>query len=173
MDGEERNLTQYNGWWNPLGTSIFRFASTKIVSLRNRDGTRVTDSSADPVFSLTVGNSPDQSSAKIVDLDPDWQNASEIYGLSVSFNDPKGQPVFTGRFASAPFRDLWFARSSAPGDMGASASYQSILTDFEWHIDDLQSGFLESLRDEADRTDALSIRFTTYNYEGIKKAVAR
>lgn len=159
------NGTQYNGWWNPPGTSIFRFAQTKVNSLWGDDGQALTDPTTDPAFALTVGNTLDQSSAKIVDLDPDWQLASELYGLVVSLTAQDGRTVFTGRFEVAPFRDLWFSRGPGGGDGAATASFQSVLTDLQWNIDGFGSAFLERLKAEADKAEALSVRLTTFAYD--------
>ena len=167
LEVSQNAQTTNNGWWNPIGTSIFRFVPSSVVSLWTKGGKQIFDPCADNAFTLKVGNSPDRSSAKIVDLDPDWQFASDLFGLGVTLNDPSGKVVFSGKFKQAPFRDLWFARlvgTSGAGDMGASASYQSILTDFTWDIDGVGSDFLTSLKASADQMGALSIRFTTFNY---------
>ncbi|GAB2917463.1 hypothetical protein GCM10027093_65080 [Paraburkholderia jirisanensis] len=153
-----------NGWWNPTGTAILRFDSCTVKSLRDRAGRLLTDLSADPLLGCNVGNSLDRPSGKMVDLDTDWQLASNIYGLSVSLVGRDGKPIMTARYESNPFRDLWFARASGGGDMGASAMFQSILTDVIWHRDDLHSPFLDQLRDASER-DALSVRLTTYGYK--------
>lgn len=69
----------FNGWWNPTGTAIMRFHNCAVKSLRDRSGRLLTDHSADPLLGCVVGNSLDLPSGKIVDLDTDWQLASNIY----------------------------------------------------------------------------------------------
>src|SRR5262245_23850896 len=68
-----------NGWWNPTGTAIFRFTGCTIQQAIGAGGVDL----ADGAVGLTVGNSPDRPSGKLVDIDPDWQLASQLYGLSV------------------------------------------------------------------------------------------
>ena len=55
--------TTNNGWWNPIGTSIFRFVPSSVVSLWTKGGKQIFDPSADNAFTLKVGNSPDRSYA--------------------------------------------------------------------------------------------------------------
>ncbi|RDU98010.1 hypothetical protein [Trinickia dinghuensis] len=159
-----------NGWWNPTGTAIMRFTDCTIKSLRDPSGQLLTEAGSDPLIGCRVGNSLDRPAGKLVDLDTDWQLASNIYGLSVSLLAPDGLPIMTAEYESNPFRDLWFTRSTDGGDSGASAMFQSVLTDIVWHRDDWRSPFLDALRAASER-DLLSIRLTTYGYQqAVKQA---
>lgn len=152
-----------NGWWNPTGTAIMRFADCTVKSLRDRSGQLVRDAALDDLLGATVGNSLNRPSGKLVDLDADWQLASNIYGLEVSLIGVDGLPIMTARYDSNPFRDLWFMRAkTGGGDGGASAMFQSVLTDVVW-CRTLSSPSLDQLRDASEH-DLLSIRLTTYGY---------
>ena len=52
----------------------------------------------------------------------------------------------TADYQSNPFRDLWFGRGQGNGsDMGASAIFQSVLTNIHWHLDGFDSPLLARL----------------------------
>ena len=77
------NKEEFNGWWNPGGTGIFRLAECATTALIDNNGNKT-----DNTTPLVVGNSTDRPSGKLVDLDPDWQLASTIYGQVVTITDP-------------------------------------------------------------------------------------
>lgn len=158
---------QMNGWWNPVGTGIFRLSDCKITGLEGPDGPVL-----DHASSCVVGNSPDQPSAKLVDIDPDWQLASSIFGQVITLADPQGNVVMQGNYQPNPFRDLWFSRTSGqPGDSAASAMFQSVLTDVKWNLDAIDSPFLRQLqRISEEQGDILSIRLTTFAFSGNNKS---
>lgn len=161
-----------NGWWNPSGTGIFRLSNCQVMAYAEEAGAEFVVTGDDEVLSFTVGNSPDRPSAKLVDLDPDWQLASMIYGQSVTLVNPKdGSVVLSGDYEPAPFRDLWFTRGPAAfgGDNRASAMFQSVLSNVKWNLKGVHSPFLKSLREHS-KKGMLSIRLTTYGYQGDSSA---
>lgn len=157
-----REGQQQNGWWNPVGTGIFRFRDASVQTLHAIQGQ--IPAGGDPAEKLLVGNATDRASAKIVDVDPDWQLASNLYGLGITLVAPDGRVVLRAEYEANPFRDLWFGRSAAPGDSGASAMFQSVLTNLEWNLDGFDSPFLEQLR-ATSLEGLLSIRLTTYGFD--------
>ncbi|UGA40279.1 hypothetical protein JOS77_13665 [Chromobacterium haemolyticum] len=140
-----------------------RFANCQVTSLRGPSGILVTNPAQDPLLSCSVGNAIGKPSGKMVDLDPDWQLASSIYGLAVSLLKPDGTPLMTADYQSNPFRDLWFSRAQSQGDSAASAVFQSVLTNIQWHLDGFDSPLLARLI-ELSEQDRLSIRLSTYGY---------
>src|SRR5882724_9846502 len=54
-----------NGWWNPIGTGVFRFTGCRVQAAIGSGG-----APDDPLVGFHVGNSPDRPSGKIVDIDP-------------------------------------------------------------------------------------------------------
>jgi hypothetical protein len=151
------------GWWNPVGTGIFRFQDCSVRSLVGPSGETQSTPGLDPALGLVVGNAPGRASGKLVDLDPDWQLASCLYGLGVSLALPDGRIVMQADYEANPFRDLWFARCNGAGDMGASAIFQSRLRNIVWQLDAVNSVFFDQLR-AASEKDYLSIRLSTYGY---------
>jgi hypothetical protein len=160
-----QHQSQFNGWWNPIGTGIFRLSDCKVTTLLGPDG-KMAD---DLALACSVGNSPDRPSGKLVDIDPDWQLASCIYGFTVTLADANGNIVLQGDYEPNPFRDLWFTRApkNVPGDTRASAMFQSVLTNLQWNLEAIYSPFLQALKASA-KNGLLSIRLTTYGYCGDK-----
>ncbi|WP_437716464.1 hypothetical protein WMF45_08590 [Sorangium sp. So ce448] len=151
-----------NGWWNPTGTGIFRFAGCTIQQAIGKGGV----DPADGAVGFVVGNSPDRPSGKLVDIDPDWQLASQLYGLSVSLRDPRtGDLVLVADFDPTPFRDLWFVRGGQKGDSGASAMWQSQLSNLRWRLAGVTSPVLHALAEASSNSGRLSIRITTFGYQ--------
>lgn len=153
---------QTRGWWNPRGNADWRLIGCTVRSAFYGDGTpAATD---DPVLGMLVADSDRQVAGKLVDLDPEQQLVSQIFGLEVRICDALGSTLVGGRFVPAPFVDIW-DRAHGPGaqgDIGACAAYQSILTELEWG-DVEGSRWLTELREAA--TDGLlSIRFNVDGY---------
>ncbi|XXX74379.1 hypothetical protein WMF30_42710 [Sorangium sp. So ce134] len=156
-----------NGWWNPTGTAIFRFTGCTIQQAIGAGGVDPSDGAV----GLTVGNSPDRPSGKLVDIDPDWQLASQLYGLSVSLRDPRtGELALLADFEPTPFRDLWFLRGGMKGDSGASAMWQSQLSNLRWRLDGVSSPVLKALAEASRDSGRLSIRLTVFSYQTSVKA---
>ena len=118
----------------------------------------------DPVLRLVVADSDRQAPAKLVDLDPQQQLASTIWGLEVRLAEPDGRTRLVGRFAPASFTGIWIrAADAVNGFFPFGAEYQSVLTDLEWDaIDD--SVVLRALEAAAGASGALSIKFNVDGY---------
>src|SRR4029077_3651996 len=78
-----------NGSWQPEGTGIFRLIGCTVTG-GWLDGTAVT---ADPVLGMSLENSDQRVSGKLVDLDPQQQLVSEIWGMSLRLTDGRN-PAF-------------------------------------------------------------------------------
>ncbi len=154
------NMSPPNGWFNPQGDGTFRLLGCRITAAHLPSG-EVT--ATDPVLSYIVADSDTAVPAKLVDLDPEQQLTSQIFGLSVRIADAAGNTLMRGDFEPSAFTDIW-DRGLTPGggDTNAGAYWQSVLTNLEWgDIDD--SPFLSALQAAAAAT-MLSIKF---NMDGI------
>src|ERR1043165_3731974 len=69
-----------NGWWQPSGTGAWRLCDCAITSAA-WDGNFAKSGAGDPVVGMSLKNSGDRVDAKLVDLDPDQQMVSMIFGL--------------------------------------------------------------------------------------------
>lgn len=156
----------YNGWWNPCGSGAFRLIDCKVTRVGYADGTTVNEKASDPVIGMLIGGSNEQTSAKIVDLDPQMQMVSELWGLTMRLTDGQTPGFFAGKYKPAPFKDILFQRSvTGGGDEAATAIYQSVLEDLSW-VDENSSTFLQQLKQASQQTGKLSVRMMVYNYHG-------
>lgn len=155
-----------NGWWNPIGSGAFRLINCRVTSVHYQDGNSTADPKVDSAIGLLIDGSNDRVSGKLVDIDPQWQLASEIWGLTVRLNDGKNPNIVTGQYQPAAFRDLWFSRlQSQSGDAAASATFQSVLNQLVWAENVPDSRFFQELK-AVTQDGLLSIRLSTFGYNG-------
>jgi hypothetical protein len=152
--------------WNPDGSAFFQFLSCQVSSAVGGDGKVLDPGAGDPISKATVATpqSPPTKVAKIVDLDPDQQSITQLYGVVVTVALPGGQGGVTGTMAIAELRDLWMGR--VPGvsdpDVAASGTWQSVLTDLTWSGLE-RSALLRELHNTS--PERLSIKFNTDAYD--------
>lgn len=150
-----QTATAPNGWWNPRGSGAWRLHNCRVTSALYSDGSLVASPDADPIVGTTLAGADDRVSAKLVDLDPQQQMASQIWGLRLRLSDGDGRAAFVGDFAPTPFTDIWPRYPQGQPDSFFGATYQSVLAAVRWS-DDLGSTFLRELRQAGDQ---LSIKF--------------
>lgn len=152
----------WNGWWHPTGGAQFRLLDCTVRQVHYGDGTGAASASADPIVGALVAGSDSRVAGKLVDIDPQWQLASVIFGLQMRFvGEGDGPDFFGGSYEPAPFRDLYFGRLASSGDSGATAAFQSVLTDVAWG--DAPSRFVDELRAAA-HDGLLSVQLNTFGY---------
>jgi hypothetical protein len=123
-----------DGWWNPSGSGAFRRIDCTVRGVTYRDGSVPVPGSTDHASSrLHITGATTRVSGKLVDLDPQWQMASEIWGLGVRLAEPDVGAVLSGLFEPTSFRDILFGRQLPPVPNGrtASAVYTSRLVGLE------------------------------------------
>ncbi|HKV12439.1 MAG TPA: ferritin-like protein [Thermoanaerobaculia bacterium] len=149
-----------NGWWNPRGTGAWRLFDCTVKAVTYEDGTWCDDPSKDPVVGLSVTGADARVEAKLVDLDPEQQMVSEIWGLQVLVQSAAAGVVLRGNFEVSPFADIWTRFPAGQPDSFFGAYYQSILAGVKWQS--LQgSRFLEEIGDPG----KLSIKFNVDGFE--------
>ena len=149
-----------NGWWNPEGSGAFRLVACTVTTVCYADGT---SSQTDPVVGFAVADANVRVAGKIVDLDPQQQMVSEIWGLIVRLTDGNAD-LFSGPFDRSPFSDIWGRAqgAGAQGDTGMATFWQSVIGPVTWG-DTSVSPFLTQLRAAAP-DGLLSIKFNTDGY---------
>ncbi len=120
---------QQNGWWNPRGTGAWRLRNCHVTSVLYADGSAAASTLADPIVGGTLAAANERVSAKIVDLDPEQQMVSEIWGLQLRLLDVQGRPTWSGTFTVAPFSDIWVRYPAGHPDSFFGAVYQSTIID--------------------------------------------
>lgn len=104
--------------------------------------------------------------AKLIDLDPDQQSISQIYGLSLQLRLADGSG-FRGVMSATALQDLWHHRvPSAKGDRRAAGTFQSLIPidTIAWVDGDM----IEPLRNACET--GVSIRFMTDSYQADRHA---
>ena len=120
-----------NGRWNPRGSGAWRFLGCTVRRAVYRDGTSCTDPVADTIIGATISGTDAKAAAKLVDLDPQQQMVSEIWGLQINLNaGARGAlvPFFSSDFEASPFADIWVRRPQGVKQAKYGAFYQSVLT---------------------------------------------
>jgi len=118
---------QMNGWWNPEGTGAWRLVQCQI-SGGVLAGQTLSSQQDDPVIGKTLAGADGRVSGKLVDLDPQQQSVSEIWGLQVRLTDEEQKAIFLSDYRVAPFMDLWRRQQGqTAGDQTLAAYYQSVL----------------------------------------------
>jgi hypothetical protein len=164
MEVMEGQIIVYNGYWNPDGSGAWRLLGCKVTAAV-LDGCVFDRPEMDPVVGLQVGGSNDRVAAKLVDLDPQQQMVSQIWGLSVRLEDACGIPAFSGEFEVTAFSDIWKRQQKVDEflDQQLSAAYQSVLTSVKWS-NFANSACLTALR-ERSADGLLSIRMNVFGYD--------
>ena len=151
-----------NGWWNPDGDGVWRLLGCDITAAYNADGTA--PAASDEIYNCSIADSDDSAPAKIVDLDPEQQMVSTIFGLQVRIADGHGNTLMRGYFDPGPFTELWLKIAGKSSDLAMGAMWQSVVTATEWG-DLSNSPFLQNLKAAADaNTGLLSMKFNVDCY---------
>ncbi|MDY7233043.1 hypothetical protein [Hyalangium rubrum] len=157
------------GWWNPDGSGAFRLVNCVVKGALWADGTWVTNPTQDSAIGLFVGNALGRSAGKMVDLDPQMQMVSALWGLGIRLTDGTGAGHVAGDFWPASFRDLMTRQPrTAPNQQSLGAAYTSILQNLVWDpAPKVLSKVLDQMRTLVERYGpeaALSIRLSVYKY---------
>jgi hypothetical protein len=158
---EYQQLNQ-NGSWNPEGTGVFRLLDC-FVTGGFLNGKQLTAPTDDPAIGMTVQNATDRAPGKLVDLDPQQQMVSQIWGMQVRVVGHETQTLLQGEYEPAAFINLWKRQQSGvPQDQQLAASYQSVLDEIAWP-NASSSPLLQALQAAA-QDGMLSIDFNVYGY---------
>ncbi len=158
---EYQQLDQ-NGSWNPEGTGIFRILDCSVTG-GFLNGKQLTSPSDDPVIGMTLQNAADHAPGKLVDLDPQQQMVSEIWGMQVRIVNQAAETMVQGEYKPAAFINLWQKQKQGVRmDQQLAACYQSVLEAVAWP-DASASPLLDALK-AATQDGMLSIEFNVYGY---------
>jgi hypothetical protein len=138
--------------WNPKGVAIFKFDSCTVTGVQAPcDNSKLVGAS--------VTTPPQPVAGKLVDLDPDEQNLSQVIGVTLNLTTDLGAG-FQGVLEPCSLQDMWMRAPAPEGNAGgsqASAIYVSTLNSVEWtNADEVEA--LKLLRD-ATQNSQLAIRF--------------
>lgn len=152
-------LEEYAGFQyiNPYGLGHFLISDCVVTSLVGADWTI----RGPALGELQSALAP----ARIVDLDPDQQSLSQIFGLQVELRLHDGSGL-RGAVDTAHLFDLWYGRvPSGTGDQKASGCFQSLLPidTIEW-FGDAEGSLIASLRARCET--GVCFKFVLDAYQG-------
>ncbi len=155
-----------NGWWNPTGGALFQFLNCTVKQCINEKGE---NDEKNPLIGTPISNSGDRSGGKMVDLDPQMQMTSELWGVRCKLSDHNGHLLFEGIIRHTGFRDLQMRQfdekgnpNKSPNGQPLGATFYSVLENVSWgDIDD--HPFLQQLQEETEG-NRLRIVLTTFGY---------
>ncbi len=153
-----------NGWWNPRGTGAWRFRGVVVRQVVYRDGTSCDEAKQDPIIGAPVNDADSYVEGKLVDLDPEQQMVSEIWGFRVLVGRPRNSFGFRSEFQVAPFADMWKRFGQGTPDSCFSAFYQSVLQPIDW-AGAGGSRFLNDLCAAGQPPRKLSIKFNADGFD--------
>lgn len=147
--------------WNPNGRHHFTLRNCVVNSTLDSTGAFANRSNPDSLVGGTVSST---GLARLVDLDPNQQFVSQIFGLELRVVDRDGNG-FTATMSTGTLRDLW-ARVPGGGMAGSGGVYQSVLIGVQWFTLGglIRSRPLEELLLRSG--DRLSIKLVLYAYDG-------
>lgn len=150
--------TEMNGWWNPRGTGAFRLVDVSVCQLVSEGAT------AAPT-NLYISAQVERTASKMVDLDPQFQMGSSLWGLRLVLTDGASD-YMTGDYLAAPFRDLFFGRVNRGGGSGnASAKFTSVLENVTWGAAADALPALQALKAASEANEnRLSVNLVTFGY---------
>jgi len=148
-------------FWNPSGSHFFKILRSSVGVAIASNGAAFTTSLADPLVGATIQSLSDPLWARIVDLDPDQQGISQIYGLKIQLTGPGFRMV--GNVRPLALTDLWgrVTGGAAGGIFTASGAFQSVVESIVW-TGSSPSPVVTTLRS----LKLLSIKFVLDGYNG-------
>jgi hypothetical protein len=155
--------------WNPKGAHDFQLLRGNeftippsvtvkpcaVQSVMTPSGTFVTDPATDPLIGQFVISTNAPAVGKLVDLDPDQQQVSQVWGMQLGIGDPVSDWLVAD-YEAAYFQQIFTSRAPGGFAIGFSAAYQSKLVNLQWPANPV-SPTLQALK--AASPDCLSIRF--------------
>jgi hypothetical protein len=150
--------------WNPSGSGAWAVNACKVTSAVFSDGTVARTPADDSIIGASIVQ---LGRGRLVDLDPEQQMVSQIWGLRLGIASSGGASAMTGGFKVTAFSDIWFGRLPAGGgDFAATAFYQSVIEGINWG-DLFGSRLLSELKQASDPT-SLSIKFNVDGFDQTK-----
>ena len=152
-----------NGWWNPEGGSTVRFVDCSVVRCINEQGHSVDD---DPLLGAELSGPKDHSSGKMLDIDPQMQMTSEIWGVSLLLTGAGGDVLLHGKLHPAGFRDMQKRQFGAavPNGQPFGGVWSSTLESLEWGDDLSNYPTLAALRTSSPNNLAINLSIFGFYY---------
>ncbi|MBP4138564.1 hypothetical protein [Flavobacterium geliluteum] len=154
-----------NGWWNPEGGATFGFQNCFVKRITGEDGTSTSDPLLDGIIGQVVCGAEGRNSGKMVDLDPQQQMVSQLWGVTFRILTAKNELLLEGKIEPTGFRDLQMRQQSGGRVNGQplGGSWTSVLEDVVWGDLAVNSPFLLALKNKT-QGNKLSINLNGFGY---------
>jgi len=154
-------LTPASAGFDPHGGHYFKILASTVRAATDEGGQPVGEGE-DPAVGGSLVSLPEPQWARLVDLDPEQQLATQIYGLRLRLT--AGEASLEGTFQRVPsLTYLWFRGTGGDFLSRFSGSFQTVLGDLEWRHTS-GSPLLQQLR--ARSANQLAIKFNVDGYDG-------
>jgi len=128
------------------------------------DGTTCEDPGVDPIVGSAVNPASARVEGKLVDLDPEQQMVSQVWGMRILIGPPDQTPQIVSEFETSAFADIWPRFPQGQPDSMFGAFYQGLLDIIEWKPAS-GSRFLQELAAGGAPPQELSFRFVVDGYD--------
>ena len=154
-----------DGWWNPDGGATFGFQNCQVMQVINEDGTVVADPTLDNIIGQVVAGAEGRNSGKMVDLDPDNQMVSALWGVTFRILTAENELLLEGKIKPTSFRDLQQRQTNGgkPNGQALGATWTSVLEEVVWGAQADTSPFLYALRQKTQQ-NKISINLNAFGY---------
>lgn len=164
-DNWVQDVSTQGGWWNPDGGSTFRFVDCSVRQVCYPDGSKTDDKAKDPVIGKSVTGPLNESSAKLVDLDPQFQFTSQIWGLKLCIYGSENEVLLSGTVEPSGFKDLQLRNPTNNINLQPlGASWTSVVYDLKWGEKARESKILSALMDSSAETGLLACNLVSFGY---------
>jgi hypothetical protein len=155
-----------DGWWNPTGGSVFDFRNCSVRQISFPDGSQQTaGTGTDAVLGQLVGGPEGRATGKMVDMDPQWQMSSELWGVRLRIYTAKNELLLSGELAVSGFRDLQSRQQNGTKVNGQpmGGGWTTVLENIVWGDAAAGSPFLVALRNTT-QNNTLSLQLNMYGF---------
>lgn len=154
-----------NGWWNPEGGATFGFQNCRVSQVTYANGQVANDPALDNIIGQIIAGADGRNSGKMVDLDPDNQMVSELWGVTFRILNSNNELLLEGKIKPTAFRDLQTRQTNGgkPNGQALGATWTSVLEDVQWGELANQSSFLNELR-ATTHQNKISINLSGFGY---------
>ena len=152
-----------NGWWNPEGGAVFDFKDCNVVQGVYQDGTPVQETG--DLYGLIVKGAEGRATGKMVDLDPQMQMVSELWGVRIRILNKENEVLLEGNLKPSGFRDLQRRQQAGIQVNGQplGGSWPSTLTQLKWGRSTSKNRFFQELR-ATTQDNKLSVNLNGFGY---------
>ncbi len=152
-----------NGWWNPEGGAIFSLQDCNIKKAVYRDGSSI--EASDDLIGQFIKCAEGRASGKMVDLDPQMQMVSELWGIKLRIMNKAGDLLLLGDLTTTGFRDLQTRQTAGAHVNGQplGGSWPSTLTNIIWGDAVSKNRFMSELKATTEQ-NKLSVNLNGFGY---------